>query len=123
MPATSTDQVRWLSCNVTVGGEQKRFARDQLLPPPASPAEAAERAVLRLGGALAAVEVYYEPGEAGAPEASAEVKAAEPETAAPAPAAPAPAKAAAAPVIVGAEDDDTPSRPPSPPRPAVSKKP
>jgi hypothetical protein len=57
------DQVVWANANVTVGGETQGFARGELLPEAGTAEELAERSLLRIGGALRAVEVVYTPDE------------------------------------------------------------
>lgn len=100
------DQVAWKTANIAVAGEPRVWHAGDLLPDPASDEESQIRNVLRLGGAIRAVEVVYTPEEiAAAGQARAEAAAG---VTTAAETAPAPAAPAAAPVIVGAEDDAAP---------------
>lgn len=53
------DQVAWSNVNIVTGGASKAFKRGELLPEPADSEEAAQRQLLRIGGALRVVEVVY----------------------------------------------------------------
>lgn len=53
------DQVVWQNVNLTAGGETAQFKRGDLLPETVDSEEAAQRAMLRAGGALRVVEVVY----------------------------------------------------------------
>lgn len=54
------DQCVWASCSIaTAPGEVTAYKRGDLLPPVGSDEEAAQRTLLRLGGALRVVEVVY----------------------------------------------------------------
>lgn len=58
------DQAVWANVNVPHPDKGSvSFKRGELLPEPASDEESAARAILRLGGALRAVEVVYTPEE------------------------------------------------------------
>jgi hypothetical protein len=57
------DQAVWKTVNATSGGQARTYRRGDLLPPPATDAEANQRTLLRLGGALRVVEVVFTPEE------------------------------------------------------------
>lgn len=57
------DQAVWKSVNIVVGGKPTVFSRGDLLPPPATDAEANQRMLARIGGALRVVEVVFTPDE------------------------------------------------------------
>lgn len=53
------DQVAWAQVNISTGGETASYKRGDLLPETADPEEAAQRSLLRIGGAIRIVEVVY----------------------------------------------------------------
>jgi hypothetical protein len=57
------DQAVWKTVTLSTAGVPHVYARGDLLPPPTTDAEANQRSLARLGGALRVVEVVFTPEE------------------------------------------------------------